>query len=274
MLRFPPYNFRFDLRADGCSSKQKVQLQMLNRVLAGLLHPFISLAYGPEFGIPGQISLDFLPTRTLPNNLTHNSHLQAWHRLQSTRLTKLGSIPLHQLSTGRIPLQSHASPRDRRRSRGLRYVSVSLSVRSREAAHIRFHRRIRDHPALRTVEHPSFLPFQYKDVANSAGSTTHALVLEQTEEWLAGLRARGGVDAEAWLRGCSRGSCRETLFGSASAPGRRTGPVDAGSTPIFLRTSSSVLLCQAGLTLAFSPLNAHLVALGLFLPKLVFKDEA
>jgi hypothetical protein len=30
--------------------------QMLNRLLAGLVHPFIHLAYGFEFGIPGQVA--------------------------------------------------------------------------------------------------------------------------------------------------------------------------------------------------------------------------
>ena len=29
--------------------------EMLKRLLAGLVHPFIHLAYGFEFGIPGQV---------------------------------------------------------------------------------------------------------------------------------------------------------------------------------------------------------------------------
>ena len=37
---------------------------MLNRLLAGLVHPFIHLAYGYEFGLPGQVAegqLNFRP---------------------------------------------------------------------------------------------------------------------------------------------------------------------------------------------------------------------
>jgi hypothetical protein len=30
--------------------------EMLNRLLAGLLHPFIHLIYGFEFGLPGQVA--------------------------------------------------------------------------------------------------------------------------------------------------------------------------------------------------------------------------
>ena len=30
--------------------------EMLNRLLAGLVHPFIHLAYGFEFGLPGQVA--------------------------------------------------------------------------------------------------------------------------------------------------------------------------------------------------------------------------
>ncbi|KAH8989304.1 hypothetical protein EDB83DRAFT_2481591 [Lactarius deliciosus] len=52
----PEYNFRADLAAaDGPDSEEKVQPQMLNRFLAGLIHPFIHVAYGLEFGIIGQV---------------------------------------------------------------------------------------------------------------------------------------------------------------------------------------------------------------------------
>jgi hypothetical protein len=53
----PEYNFRSDLAAaGGHGSKEGVQPQMLSRVLGGLLHPFIHLAYGFEFDILGQIA--------------------------------------------------------------------------------------------------------------------------------------------------------------------------------------------------------------------------
>ena len=49
----PAYNFR---SANGCDSKEKVQPQFLNRLLAGVVHPFVHLAYGLEFGILGQVA--------------------------------------------------------------------------------------------------------------------------------------------------------------------------------------------------------------------------
>ena len=52
----PAYNFRSDHSADGRDSKEKLQPQMLNRLLAGIVHPFIHLAWGLEFGILGQIA--------------------------------------------------------------------------------------------------------------------------------------------------------------------------------------------------------------------------
>jgi hypothetical protein len=52
----PAYNFRSDLSVDGRDSKENVQPQMLNRLLAGVVHPFIHLAWGLQFGILGQIA--------------------------------------------------------------------------------------------------------------------------------------------------------------------------------------------------------------------------
>ena len=68
------YNFRSDHPAAGDhSSSEGVQPQMLSRVLGGLLHPFIHLAYGFEIGIPGQVAqgtpslLTFLTFHSFPN---------------------------------------------------------------------------------------------------------------------------------------------------------------------------------------------------------------
>ena len=53
----PTYNFRSDLTAaNGRDSKERVQPEMLNRLLSGLVHPFIHLAHGLEFGILGQVA--------------------------------------------------------------------------------------------------------------------------------------------------------------------------------------------------------------------------
>jgi Questin oxidase-like len=55
------YNFNPDLAADVQDIKRvadegKKHPEMLNRLLAGLVHPFIHLAYGFEFGLPGQVA--------------------------------------------------------------------------------------------------------------------------------------------------------------------------------------------------------------------------
>jgi hypothetical protein len=68
----PACNFRSDLAAAGDhGSKEGVQPQMLSRVLGGLLHPFIHLAYGFEFDILGQIAQGtspiFPPIAFVPN---------------------------------------------------------------------------------------------------------------------------------------------------------------------------------------------------------------
>ena len=56
------YNFDQGLAADdvkeikGVADEGKKHPEMLNRLLAGLVHPFIHLAYGFEFGLPGQVA--------------------------------------------------------------------------------------------------------------------------------------------------------------------------------------------------------------------------
>lgn len=58
----PSSNFNPDLSAKDvkdvkkASDKGKRHPEMLNRLLAGLLHPFIHFAYGFEFGLPGQVA--------------------------------------------------------------------------------------------------------------------------------------------------------------------------------------------------------------------------
>jgi hypothetical protein len=55
-------NFDPDLAANDVNDIKKVadeekkHPEMLNRLLAGLLHPFIHLNYGFEFGLPGQVA--------------------------------------------------------------------------------------------------------------------------------------------------------------------------------------------------------------------------
>jgi Questin oxidase-like len=55
-------NFDPDLAANdvkdikSVADEVKRHPEMLNRLLAGLVHPFIHLAYGFEFGLPGQVA--------------------------------------------------------------------------------------------------------------------------------------------------------------------------------------------------------------------------
>jgi hypothetical protein len=50
----PLYNYVPDLQPDGPCFRNHPH--MLNRLLAGVAHPFIHLAYGFEFGILGQVA--------------------------------------------------------------------------------------------------------------------------------------------------------------------------------------------------------------------------
>ena len=56
------YNFDPDLAADEVKDIKRVadegerHPEMLNRLLGILVHPFIHLAYGLEFGLPGQVA--------------------------------------------------------------------------------------------------------------------------------------------------------------------------------------------------------------------------
>jgi hypothetical protein len=57
-----PVNFDPNLPANdvqdikNAAKQGKNHSEMLNRLLAGLVHPFIHLAYGLEFGLPGQVA--------------------------------------------------------------------------------------------------------------------------------------------------------------------------------------------------------------------------
>ena len=94
----PAYNFRSDLASDGRDSKEE-KPQMLDRLLAGLVQPFIHLAYGLGFGITQGTWSALPPNVLIPNNLTY-THIctppalpfPAWHRLQSTGPTKASSF--------------------------------------------------------------------------------------------------------------------------------------------------------------------------------------
>ncbi|KAH9170229.1 hypothetical protein EDB89DRAFT_2072216 [Lactarius sanguifluus] len=72
----PSFNFNPDLAAatvqdvQSAGKEGKKHPQMLNRLFAGLVHPFIHLAYGFEFGIPGQVAEGLANTAVHPAEQT------------------------------------------------------------------------------------------------------------------------------------------------------------------------------------------------------------
>ncbi|KAI9455663.1 hypothetical protein BJY52DRAFT_1121741, partial [Lactarius psammicola] len=176
----PTYNFRSDLAADGHDSEGKVQPQMLNRLLAGLVHPFIQLAYGLEFGILGQI------VEGLTQAAVHGADQTALiptsyftHSATDATDADLSNV-MHDLEIADFGTSPYASTPEKRPT-------------------FTIHRRIRD--AAFTVDLPSDPLLQYTAVVKSVGGAIHDLVREWTEEWMAGVGAHGGAGAEARLRG-------------------------------------------------------------------------
>ncbi|KAF8259805.1 hypothetical protein EI94DRAFT_1706802 [Lactarius quietus] len=175
----PAYNFKADFASDGRDSKDNVQPQMLNRLLAGLLHPFIQLAYGLEFGILGQIAEGLAQA--------------AVHGTDQTELIPPSYFTKPETDTTSADL-----------SDSMRHLEISGSSTSQFASApekrptFAFHRRILDDPAF-TVELPSSAVLHYETVVKTAGSAIHDLVRGWTEEWLAGVGTR--ADAEVRLKG-------------------------------------------------------------------------
>ncbi|KAF8261336.1 hypothetical protein EI94DRAFT_1810435 [Lactarius quietus] len=178
----PAYNFRSDSAADERDSKENVQQQMLNRLLAGLLHPFIHLANGLKFGILGQIAEGLAQA--------------AVHGTDQTELIPPSYFTKSETDTTSADL-----------SDATRHLEISGSSTSQFASTFAFHRRILDDPAF-TVELPSSAVHHYEAVVKSAGSAIHDLIQGCTEEWLAGVGAR--ADAEVRLKGM----VEEVLWGN------------------------------------------------------------
>ncbi|KAI9439338.1 hypothetical protein H4582DRAFT_1948603 [Lactarius indigo] len=175
----PEYNFR-----------EKVQPEMLNRLLAGLVHPFIHLAHGLEFGIIGQIvgglaqaavhaadQTELIPPSYFTNSATDTN-------------VDLSNLALVLESAG-FGTSACASPPEKRPT-------------------FAFHRRIRNAAS--------------SPVVKSIGGAIHDLVREWAEEWLAGSgcgrwRRRGGT-----AEGHGGGGCvGELLSGTVSAAGLSRG---------------------------------------------------
>lgn len=176
----PEYNFRSDLTAaDGPGSKEEVQPQMLNRFLAGLVHPFILLAYGLEFGIIGQVVEGLAQAAVHEADQTELIPPSCFTNSATDTIADLSNL-VHGLEIAGFGTSPSASAPEKRPT-------------------FAFHRRIRD--AAFSFELPSDPLLQYGAVVKSIGGAIYDLIREWTEEWLDGVGARGGPGAEARLRG-------------------------------------------------------------------------
>ncbi|KAH9052772.1 hypothetical protein EDB87DRAFT_1570004 [Lactarius vividus] len=228
----PEYNFRSDLATAGGRGSKKVQPEMLNRFLAGLVHPFIHLAHGLEFGIIGQI--------------VEGLAQAAVHGADQTEL-----IPPSFFTSSTT--DTNADPSDLGHFLEVAGFSVSASASASEKRPtFAFHRRIRD--AAFSVELPSDPVLHYTAVAKSIGGAVHELVREWSEEWLAGVGARGGAGAEARLRGM----VEEVVWGNV----------------IWYGIGGWASRGTSGRVMNADFFNAHLVTSALFLPKFILKEES
>ncbi|KAF8259245.1 hypothetical protein EI94DRAFT_1616699, partial [Lactarius quietus] len=177
------HNFDPDLAAatvqdvKNAGKEGKKHPEMLNRLLAGLMHPFIHLAYGFEFGIPGQVA------EGLANAAVHGA--AQTELVPPSFFSKLSEPGILSGLTSRLS--------------SLRIAPVYEEKRPTFA----FLRRIRDHPKFSTgalcpqleVE----VRYRYSAVVPEAADSIVALVEEWASEWLAD--ARSDSDAEKRLEG-------------------------------------------------------------------------
>ncbi|KAF8259250.1 hypothetical protein EI94DRAFT_1813630 [Lactarius quietus] len=174
------YNFDPDLPAatvedvKSVGKDSKKHPEMLNRLMSILMHPFIHLGYGFEFGIPGQIAEGLAFT--------------AVHCADQTELvppsffTKITQPGILSGLTSRLSL----SP-----------------VHGEKRPTFALFRRLRDHPKLSQDALRSQLEVKrahrYRTILPVAGDTIATLVEEWANEWLAG--SRTDADVEKRLEG-------------------------------------------------------------------------
>ncbi|KAF8262311.1 hypothetical protein EI94DRAFT_1602907 [Lactarius quietus] len=175
-----PYNFDPDLAAatvqdlKGEGKDGKKHPQMLNRHMSVLLHPFIHIGYGFEFGIPGQVAEGLAIT--------------AVHRADQPELvppsffSKLTQPGILSGLTSRLSLPA---------------------VHKEKRPTFAFLRRIRDHARLsQDTLRPQLeveLQYRYRTVVPVLGDSIAVLVEEWANEWLAD--ARTDADIEKRLEG-------------------------------------------------------------------------
>ncbi len=198
----PAYNFtgrsEFVYNGSDSDSREKRQPEMLNRLLSGLLHPFIQLAYGLEFGILGLVAQGMYPAIPHhPDDLTPRAGLAqaAVHPKDQPELIPLSCFTSSAADTADADLSDLTRRLEKAGFEGLSSASVP-----EKRPTFAFHRRIHEDPAF-NVELPADALRQFETVVKSAGSAIHDLVQEWTKEWLSGTGTRGGPASEAQLRG-------------------------------------------------------------------------
>ncbi|KAI0262054.1 hypothetical protein BC834DRAFT_407294 [Gloeopeniophorella convolvens] len=173
----PEFNYIPDLNAVNAQDVKnggaggKKQPEMLNRILAGLVHPFIHAAYGVEFGLPGQTAEGLAQAAVHP---PHQTALVPYSLFQAPA----GDV------LGKIKAASSAEPAADKK------INFSLLG------------RIRDDPAFSPATlglvHGNGLG-EYAAVLKGAGASVTVLIREWTEEWLKG--AKDGAEIEKRLEG-------------------------------------------------------------------------
>jgi hypothetical protein len=161
--------------------------EMLNRLLAGLLHPFIHLAYGFEFGLPGQVAEGL----SIFDSNIYDSFIKdlglactAVHKGEQTEL-----VPPSFFATGPGIVASLMSRLSVSRDR--------TTDPEEKRPTFAFLRRIRDHPKFK-LGHSSE-ENQYSAIVTNEGDTLTELVTEWADEWLEG--THGDADIEKRLEG-------------------------------------------------------------------------
>ncbi|KAH9992169.1 hypothetical protein BJV77DRAFT_456359 [Russula vinacea] len=169
------YNFDPDLAANDVQDIKRVadegkrHPEMLNRLLAGLVHPFIHLAYGFEFGLPGQVA--------------EGLACAAVHKAEQTELIPPSFFAKHAGPGILAGLTSKLS------------ISRTATLEEKRPTFALL-RRIRDHPEL-TLGSPGHS--SYPDIVTSKGDTLTKLVSEWADEWLED--TRDDADVEKRLEG-------------------------------------------------------------------------
>ncbi|KAF8264655.1 hypothetical protein EI94DRAFT_1703062 [Lactarius quietus] len=174
------YNFDPDLAADtvqdlrSAGKDGKRHPQMLNRLMSTLLHPFIHIGFGYEFGIPGQVAEGLAVTAV--------HHAYQPELVPPSFFSELTVLSILSGLTSRLSLPpAHGKKRPT----------------------FAFLRRIRDHPRLsQDALRPQLeveLQYRYRTIVPVIGDAIAALVEEWANEWLGD--ARTDADAEERLNG-------------------------------------------------------------------------